>query len=100
MGITNKQYQSFIDATIIPNIDSAILDYAIDWIKGNLEIEDVFDRDKIVDWATTHSPDEIFNEDVLTKWAKDQEPDEVCHMYELERWATRNGYEMIPGNKA
>lgn len=57
-------------------IDRFLLDNAIEWMNKNLNPEEVFDEQKLDDYAVgkgffprASSPEDVFDEESLTKWA-------------------------------
>ena len=64
--------QDFIK-TVMPH---DLLDDAIEWIKDELQPEEVFDASELADWAEDNlsahrDPDDIFDDSVLGKWAEE-----------------------------
>lgn len=47
MGTTSKQDRNFLDEVV----GSAILERAIEWIRKNMEPEDVFGTEVLQEWA-------------------------------------------------
>ncbi len=48
-----------------------LLDTVIDWIKENLNPDDVFDADIIDSWCGENStPDDVFSDGALGRWAE------------------------------
>lgn len=45
------------------------LDSAIDWIKDNMEPDDVFEDDELIVWANNKRPEVIFSNTTLEEWA-------------------------------
>ena len=52
------------------------LDEAIDWIRSNMEPEDVFEPETLLAWAKENAPS----------------PEEICSQRDLENWAEENGF--------
>ncbi len=51
---------------------AGFFDCVIDWIKDNLEPDDVFDDDELIEWTRKNaSPDDVFDSDTLGEWAED-----------------------------
>jgi hypothetical protein len=47
MPTTHRQDQSFI-AEVVPK---DLLEQSLDWIRSNMEPEDVFGEDRLIEWA-------------------------------------------------
>lgn len=62
----NKQ---FADDVVV---HKDILEDAINWIVGNLDIGDVFEEDDVVRYVKESQlgPEELFKEEVLAEWAE------------------------------
>lgn len=62
----NKQ---FADDVVV---HKDILKDAINWIVGNLDIDDVFEEDDVVRYVKKSQlgPEELFEEEVLAEWAE------------------------------
>jgi len=68
---TSRQDHDFLE-TVVP---TTLLDDAIDWIKKNL------------------NPDEVFEEKEILAFVRDNFSPEVVYDSELDTWAENNGYE-------
>jgi hypothetical protein len=49
------QDKDFKKAVVIDNLPDSLLQDAIDWISKNLDPEDVFDKEKLSDWASDNA---------------------------------------------
>ena len=48
------------------------LDCVLDWIKENLDPDDVFDDDELIAWTRRNTrPDDVFDSDTLGNWAEE-----------------------------
>ncbi len=74
MSTTARQDREFGDH-LIPNRDSLLAD-AIEWIKGNLAPDNVFDERDLFEWADEHASG----------------PEDVFSTHDLDSWAENNGY--------
>ena len=74
MTTTAHQDRDFADR-LIPGRDSLLAD-AIEWIRGNLRPDQVFDEQELYAWASENASD----------------PEDVFSTHELDRWAEANGY--------
>jgi hypothetical protein len=55
-------------------IDENLLDKAIEFIKANIAIEEVYDRDPIVNWVKENeAPGDVFSDSELKDWALDND---------------------------
>jgi len=65
-GHLNKQ---FADDVVVHR---DILNDAVNWIVGNLDIGDVFEEDDVVRYVKESQlgPEELFEEEVLAEWAE------------------------------
>jgi hypothetical protein len=74
MTTTGHQDRDFADR-LIPGRDSLLAD-AIEWIKGNLAPDDVFDSRDLFEWAGENAAN----------------PEDVFSTHDLDSWAENNGY--------
>jgi hypothetical protein len=68
---SSQQDQRFIESVI----SSRLLEQSIDWIKSNMEPEDVFESSQLISWAKDWLPPNvepaaIFSEELLAEWAE------------------------------
>jgi hypothetical protein len=63
-------------------IDYPGLDDFVDWIRDNLEPEEVFSETRLESWAETNGRINVDNMD----------PEDVFGAIDLQDWAERNGY--------
>jgi len=61
--------KSFNDRFVEDLLSEDFLDNAIQWIKENLEINDVFDEDDIIEFAESYGMIDPNNEDEMAEWA-------------------------------
>ena len=47
------------------------LESVLDWIRNNLEPQEIFSKDILKEWADSESPGDIFSEWELEDWAID-----------------------------
>ena len=57
--------KAFIEE-IMPN---NLLEQAIEWISSNMEPEDVFSKERLLEYAQALSPEDVFSEEALVEWA-------------------------------
>lgn len=57
-------------------VDTGLLERAINWIKNNLEPDNVFSEDELLKWASNYDPETVFEKNIG----------------DLENWAEKNGY--------
>jgi len=69
MATTPRQDQDFLNDVV----GSSLLESAIDWIKGNLYPEQVFDGKQLRQWASDSGVEEVFSEKELTEWANEND---------------------------
>lgn len=62
---TNKQNEQFKSHVF----DQNLLDSSLEWIEDNLNPEDVFSDEQLINWAQQKKPDDIFNTRELEEWA-------------------------------
>lgn len=62
---TNKQNEQFINHVF----DQNLLETSIDWIADNMEPEDVFSKEQLINWAQQKKADDIFEVSELEEWA-------------------------------
>ena len=67
MATTQKQDQDFLNNVV----GTSLLEDAIDWIKSNMSIEEVFSDKELIASAANFDPEEIFSRGVLETWAED-----------------------------
>lgn len=66
--ISYRDRQSFIDEFM----DKESLDKAIEFIKNNIAIDDVYDTGAMVDWVKKNeAPGDVFSDSELSDWAND-----------------------------
>lgn len=66
MTTTTTRYQEFeFGATFLKNV--------FDWINKEVDIEDIFDREQIIEYVKDnfYDPDDLFDKKVLEEWARD-----------------------------
>lgn len=67
---------SYQDSRFIQSVISQrLLEESIDWIKSNMEPEDVFDSSQLISWAKdwlppSVEPAAVFSEELLAEWAE------------------------------
>jgi hypothetical protein len=66
MSTTVSQDNAFVSSII----SRTLLEESIDWIKDNLEPEDVFDYSTLEGWVIDHVEVSHFPEDELREWAE------------------------------
>jgi len=66
MPTSAKQDNDFRDALISKNL----LEEAIDWIKGNMKIDEVFDEKEILAYANNYDPEDVHTVSSLESWAE------------------------------
>ncbi len=71
---------------------SGLLDEAIEWIKSNLEPDDVFDTHDLERWAKGQDPTDVCHESALLGWARGQLPADIFDDADLASWAEENGF--------
>lgn len=94
MSTTRRQDTEFADAVFpLPSSDNLLAE-AIDWIKGNLGVEDVFDDVQIKQYVQANLEiDFLYSETTLLNYvAGTWEPADVFSTNELSAWAEANGY--------
>lgn len=64
--MTLKQERDFSEAVVPQNF---LMD-AIDWIKDNMEVYDVFHEKQIIEYASGLKPDKVFTQSELEAWAE------------------------------
>jgi len=79
---TRQQRDDFTDTLIA----SDLLDTAIEWIKTNMNPEDVFDDEALTTWAREN--DMRTREETASTYS----PEDVFDQHELRNWAESNGY--------
>ena len=65
MTTTTKQDDNFLHDVV----GTALLESSISWINDNLEPENVFDNNKLQNWAHDVGITEVFTENELSDWA-------------------------------
>lgn len=54
----------------------APLDDAIEWVRTNMNPEEVFDKRELIEWAKTNmTPEEVFDKKQLQEWANNDNQD-------------------------
>lgn len=66
MGTSAHQDQQFKEAVI----SNSLLEEAIDWIKSNMQMDEIFDEKEILAYAANFDPEEVFKESTLAWWAE------------------------------
>ncbi len=66
MSTTEKQDEDFLKEVI----GTSTLELSIEWIKDNLEVQDVFDDKEIIGYVSNMKPDDVFNISDLEEWAE------------------------------
>jgi len=74
------------------NQDSKISEAVIEAITDNCDPEDIFDEEKLKEWARRQQPDDIFAEKDLIEWARSNDPEDVFDNKTLRSWAEDNGF--------
>ena len=87
---TPSQNRDFTDAVLV----QYPLDQAIEWIKANLSLGDVFDERQFAEHARNNIEiDDVYSEsNILSYVAGTFNPGEVFDTGQLETWAEDNGY--------
>jgi hypothetical protein len=82
------------DDFIAELISAAPLDTAIEWIKGNLSPDDVFDEDQLAAHARSNIEiDDVYSErNILDYVTGTFNPEDVFSARQLEAWASENGF--------
>ncbi len=75
-------------------ISASPLDTAIEWIKGNLSPDDVFDEDQLAAHARANIEiDDVYSErNIFDYVASTFNPEDVFSTRQLETWASENGF--------
>jgi hypothetical protein len=74
MTTSTKQARYFADHIadyIEAKVEDSALGNAIEWIKNNLDPDDVFEEKKLLEFAAGYMPNDVFPEIELRKWAED-----------------------------
>lgn len=66
MSTTSTQDTNFLNSVI----GNGLLESAIDWIKDNIDPQEVFGEKELLSWASNYSPEEVFSESTLETWAE------------------------------
>jgi hypothetical protein len=72
MSTSEQQDKEFLHDVV----DTGLLERSINWIKHNLEPEDIFSEKELFKWASNYDPETVFEKSIG----------------DLESWAERNGY--------
>jgi hypothetical protein len=73
MSTTTKQDESFssdMEDYIEVKVSKSALENAIEWIRKNLDPDDVFEEDKLLKFAAGYIPTDVFPEADLIDWAE------------------------------
>lgn len=73
MSTTQKQDESFsshINECVETKLSGSALGEAINWIKENLDPDDVFEEDLLLKFAAGYIPSDVFTEKDLQDWAE------------------------------
>ena len=75
---TNEQdteYSKFIteliSTLIMTNSNVNLLEESVEWIKDTIQLDEVYNKDQIIEIASDYDIDEVFDHDDLEKWATD-----------------------------
>jgi hypothetical protein len=92
---TLKQNDAFLDA-VLPS-PSDLLDDAIEWIKANLNPDDVFDEDEIVRFTNANKAiDDVYPDRTILDYVYGTfNPEDVFDTGQLAAWAEENGYTKV-----
>ncbi len=67
------------------------LDNAVDWIQDNLNPDDVFSQQSLLDWAGENL-EGVSETKLVSHVSSTFNPEEVFDRHDLETWAEENGY--------
>ncbi len=75
-------------------LPGSLLEDAIEWIRTNLNPDDVFEEDRLLEAVqAAYSPDDVFTKDELLKTIQTaNSPGDVFTESELISWAEDNGF--------
>jgi predicted amidophosphoribosyltransferase len=88
--ISYRDRQSFIDEFM----DKESLNKAIEFIKNNIAIDDVYDTGAMVEFIKNNiAIDDVYDTGAMVDWVKKNEaPGDVFSDSELSDWANDNGF--------
>jgi hypothetical protein len=66
MSTTVSQDRDFLKE-VIP---SSLLEDSIEWIRKNMEVNEVFEESEIIDFASNKKPEDVFDTNKLEDWAE------------------------------
>ena len=91
MASTNDNKQ-FRDSVV-----GDLLDQAIDWINSNMSPSDVFDDDKLIEFAHENADIDKFDHATIVEFVNETcTPEEVFSADDLATWAEENGWMRKP----
>lgn len=90
MTITWQENKEFLKEVV----SNSLLDDAVDWIKHNIRIEEVYDEATIIKFVTDNvDVDDVYHDAAIIKYVTDAfNPSEVFSEHELADWAAFNGW--------
>jgi len=70
----------------------SLLKQILGWIKENVNIDDIYDEETIIDWVRNkRNPEDVYN-NLIDSISKNYEPEQVFLYWQLEKWSEDNGF--------
>lgn len=68
----DKQFAQLVKSEVEIEVISTSLDNAVDWIKDNLQVQEVFDEVDIIAYVKeNNTPSQVFSHEELVEWAEE-----------------------------
>lgn len=70
MAVTSKKQEQAYKAVVGTEIASSVLQTSIDWMRDNLNPNNIWDQQQLNTWVSENAtPDEVFTDEELMQWA-------------------------------